>query len=114
MSLWLSNANQRFKQKAIYYQQIASNDGEELRYSIQGTQFRFCEYELARVNRMIVAEGVVSRQATFAIMTDYAGAINFEPDDMIKIDGHDRRILWRGKIKNHATPNAVAYVIGLI
>lgn len=109
----LAYAGQKFKETAIWYPHISSNDGERLSYSIQGYEFKCANFEHTRVNRMIVAEGVQSPSATLAIITTDPKAIEFEPDDKIRYQGHDHNVLYRGKIKNYATPRSVAYVIGL-
>ena len=109
----LAYAGQKFRKTAIYYPHISSNDGERLSYSIQGLEFKCSEFELTRVNRMILAEGINANAPTLAIITTDPRAIGFEPDDKINYNDHDYNILYRGKIKNYATPNSVAYVIGL-
>ena len=109
----LAYGGQKFRKTAIYYPHISSADGERLSYSIAGYTFRCADFEQARVNRMILAEGVNVNAPTLAIITTDPRAIDFEPDDKVNYNGHDYNILYRGKIKNYATPNSVAYVLGL-
>jgi len=109
----LGNGGQRFNEMASYYAPIPSSDGEELRWSITPVNFRCGEFELERVNRAMIAEGVASTMPTLAILTNFKDAKDFNPEGKIKYRNYTYNIAYVGEIKNHSNRVSKSYVIGL-
>lgn len=112
--LELANITNKFNyDSAVHHSAIVSEEGEQLRHAVKGTEFGCCVYESKRRGRRLYGESISGGSSSVAIMTNDYAALDIREDDLVVWRDRKWIVDYVTEKRTQASMVSKVFIIGL-